>query len=578
MRRIWQVLADWLRVPLGPALLAGAISVVAAVLARWLGRLPMPAELYGDRITVLIPLPLFSAALGIFGPNAKHLFFVGLVLASALVAAALGVLYWNVRRLLAHRLGDHIGPPTWNARWDIRIGAAPGYAELPLLVAALYLVALLLLSPLLGAGLLASGVVGDTAAAALSLFPPIVAFALAFVALLRRVPVASAAPVVATPEAPAGVAADVPRVATASVSRRRLLRDVAFAAGVLGVAAVAWEFISSGLGASLGISLTPARRQLDFSGTPKRIDPPPVPTYDAWTPVGGQASEVTTTSEFYYVSKNFASDPDIDARSWRLKIGGQVAKPFALTYDELRALPVIERYHTLECISNEVGGDLISNAYFRGASLADLLNRAGIRAGATELVFHAADGYSDRLHLAQALDPRSLVVYAINGEPLPQPHGFPARLLIPGLYGMKNGKWLTELSVDSGEYQGYWEEQGWTNEAHIKTMTRIDVPGDGDLLDGRATFIAGVAFATDRGIARVDVSTDGGVTWQVATLRRPLGALTWVLWELPWTPTSGGHYLVARAVELDGTVQQPANAPPLPDGASGYHYVHVMVR
>jgi len=570
MRRIGQVLADWLRVPLGPALFAGAVSVVAAVLARWLGRLPMPAELYGDRITVLIPLPLFSALLGTFGPNAKHLFFASLVLASALVAAALGVLYWNIRRLLAKRLGDRLGP--------LQIGATPGYAELPVLVVALYLVALLLLSPLLGAGLLASAVVGGTAGAALSLFLPILAFALIFVALLRRTPASGATGVAATPETSAGPAGDVPRVVTAGVSRRRLLRDAAFAAAVLGAAAVAWEFISSGLGASLGVSLAPARRQLDFSGTPQRINPPPVPTYDAWTPVGGQTREMTTTSDFYYVSKNFASDPDIDVHSWRLKVGGQVAQPFALTYDELRALPVIERFHTLECISNEVGGELISNAAFRGVSLADLLNRAGIRQGATELVFHADDGYSDRLHLAQALDPRSLVVYAINGEPLPQAHGFPARLLIPGLYGMKSGKWLTELSVDSGNYQGYWEEQGWTNEAHIKTMTRIDVPGDGDLLDGRATFIAGVAFAADRGIARVDVSTDGGATWQEATLRRPLGALTWVLWELPWTPASGGHYLVARAVELDGTVQQPKEAPPLPDGASGYHWVHVMVR
>ena len=311
---------------------------------------------------------------------------------------------------------------------------------------------------------------------------------------------------------------------------------------------------------------------------------PPTPDYANWSPVAGQTAEVTKVSDFYYVSKNLASDPSVDQQSWRLSINGMVDSPYTLTYDQLRALPQIERYHTLGCISNVVGGDLMSNALFTGTSLAAVLNKAGIQAGASEMVFRAADDYSDRLHLAQALDSRSLIVYEINGEPLPQAHGFPARLLIPGLYGMKNGKWLTSLSVDAGDYTGYWEQQGWTREANIKMTARIDVPSSDQLLINKPLVIAGVAFSGDRGIGRVDVSTDGGetyhpATFHAATLRQPLGPLTWVLWQYEWTPPAGGRYvLIARAIDLAGDVQTPAEAPPLPDGSSGYHRISVLVQ
>jgi len=310
---------------------------------------------------------------------------------------------------------------------------------------------------------------------------------------------------------------------------------------------------------------------------PKSVEVP-TPTYGAWTPVAGLTPEVTSPANFYYVSKNLAGDPQIDNGSWRLQIEGMVKNPYTLSYDQLKTLPQIQQYHTLECISNEVGGNLISNALFVGASLADILQTAGIQTGASDLIFKAADGYSDSLHLSQALDPRSLIVYLIDGVPLPQPHGYPARLLIPGLYGMKNCKWVTSLQVGSGSYTGYWEEQGWSNEAVVNTMTRIDVPQASALLLAKPMFIAGIAYAGDRGISRVDVSTDGGETWNTATLRRPLGNLTWVLWEYPWSPTSNSYTLVARSVDGQGNVQQPQENPPLPDGSTGYDFIGVTVR
>jgi len=162
--------------------------------------------------------------------------------------------------------------------------------------------------------------------------------------------------------------------------------------------------------------------------------------------------------------------------------------------------------------------------------------------------------------------------------PLTQAHGFPARLLIPGLYGMKNGKWLTALELGSGGYTGYWEQQGWNREAHVKMTARIDTPHDGDLLLAQPTFVAGVAYSGAAGVAQVDVSVDGGQTWQPANLKRPLGTLTWVLWGYAWTPTSGQYVIAARVIDLEGNVQSPATAAPLPDGASGYNAISVVVR
>lgn len=536
------------------ALIAAALAVGAALLARLVLQITTPAEVFAEALIRFVPLPVFSWLVGTLGPGAKHLFFGTVLIGAGLIAAATGLLYCALRAAILHRATHDERGATERA--------IPTYAEIPLVTLLLWLVTAGILAPLVGGGFFGAGFAEGIVGTLLTQLLPDIVFALAFIWLLR-------ATLLARPQVgETSESAD----AAMRVTRRRLLNRGLTAVVVAAGGALAWQFISS----NLGFSIT-RRPPLAISNAPQRIVPTPKPAYGPWTPLDAQTLEVTSASDFYYVSKNFVNDPQIDNNTWKLTITGSVSNPVTLTYDQLRALPVVERYHTLECISNEVGGNLMSNALFRGARLADILNHAGIQPGANELIFRAADDYSDRLHLSQALDPLTLIVYDINGAPLPQAHGFPARMLVPGVYGMKNGKWLTSLQVNSGDYMGYWEERGWTREAKVKMTSRIDLPFDGTVLTNKPTWIAGVAYSADRGISEVQVSTDSGATWQPTTLRRPLGTLTWVLWQYQWQPTSGSHILAVRAVDLKGNVQTATGAPTLPDGASGYHAVQVFV-
>ena len=550
------------RKALGPALVAAALAVVAALALRYFFSLPMPAELFADQATTRIPLPLFEAMLATFGTAAKHLYLIGVLIGVAALTTLLGVAYAAIR---SSAIGAR-KPRNASAAGIPSAGEALSYADAPIIVLALWLLSTGALAPLLGGGWFGADLEGGVTAALLSQLAPDIVFALSFIWQTRSSRRAWLE----------GLAAQEPG---ARLSRRLLLQQTTLAAVTLAGGIAVWQALTSGLGALVGASPPhSAAPQVDLSNLPTRISPPPVPVYTDFAPVTGQAPEVTAAANFYYVSKNLVADPEINGQSWQLAFTGMVEKPYTLTYAQLRALPQVTQYHTLECISNEVGGDLMSNGFFTGVSLADALNAAGIRQDAASLIFKAADGYSDSLHLAQALDERSLIVYLLDGQPLPTSHGYPARLLIPGLYGMKNGKWLTELSLAASDYSGYWEQRGWTREAVVKMTSRIDTPHDGDLLVARPMSVAGVAYAGDQGIARVDVSVDTGKTWTPAKLRRPLGALAWTLWEYPWTPAPGTHTLLVRAIDSTGAVQSYSPAPPLPDGASGYHTIMVTAR
>ena len=546
------------QVALGSAVLASAAATVAALLLRLFTGLLTPAEIFGDRLTILIPLPLFSRMLQLFGPNAKHVFFVTLVVGEFALTALAATLYVAVRSWLASLRAQTGGGADSSAG-----GVVVPLWEIPLLAVVLWVVSAGCLAPALGSGFFGATLPGGPGGLIASELGPNLVLAASFALLLRRELVSTT-----------GMSSQAPANTT---SRRRLLRQTGVALAVLGGGVLLWEAISAGLGAVIGVSGRHAPR-LSLSSSPNKITPPPTPNYGELTPVSGLTAEVTPAADFYYVSKNLVSDPSISVGQWRLSIEGRVLQPYSLSYDDLRALPAVQQYHTLECISNDVGGNLMSNALFTGVRLADVLNKAGVQPDAAQVIFRAQDGYSDSLHLSQALNPDSLIAYLINGAPLPQPHGYPARLLIPGLYGMKNGKWLTSLTVDTGTFDGYWEQRGWTREAFVKMTTRIDIPHDGDLLTAKPTIIGGVAYAGDKGISRVDVSVDGGQSWRTATLRRPLGALTWVLWELAWTPTPGSHIIAARCVDGEGNVQTAQSAPPLPDGASGYDAISIVAH
>src|SRR5438270_2613021 len=287
---------------------------------------------------------------------------------------------------------------------------------------------------------------------------------------------------------------------------------------------------------------------------------------------------VTPVQNFYVVSKNFG-DPVVDGRTWQLRVGGLVDRSLNLSLSELRALPSIEEYVTLACISNNVGGDLMSTGYFRGVRLRDLLSMASPQPQGTWVAFRARDGYTESLPMSLVQGaPEVLVAYDLGGAPLPMNHGFPARVLIPGHYGMKGPKWLDSIDVVNQEARGYWEQQGWDHNAVAKTTARFDLPRDSEILRLGPMEIGGVAFAGTRGISKVEYSTDGGSSWNVAPFDPPLSPLTWVLWRATWTPAKEGAYrLLVRATDAAGAPQDSRDAPSYPSGASGYHTIQVSI-
>jgi DMSO/TMAO reductase YedYZ molybdopterin-dependent catalytic subunit len=294
--------------------------------------------------------------------------------------------------------------------------------------------------------------------------------------------------------------------------------------------------------------------------------------------LNGISPEVTPVQNFYVVSKNF-SDPSVDAQGWSLGVGGMVDKPLKLSLSDLSAQKSVTQYVTMECISNNVGGELMSTGSFTGVSLRDLLAMASPQAGGTWVAFKARDGYQESLPISLIQgEPDILVAYQLDGAPLPMGHGFPARMLIPGHYGMKGPKWLDSITVVDHESGGYWEQQGWDHNAVIKTTARFDVPGDGGIVKLGTVLLAGVAFAGSRGISKVEYSTDAGRTWTAATFAQPLSPLTWVLWQATWTPAGEGAYeLLVRATDGTGALQTSQSSPSYPSGASGYYTIRIAV-
>jgi DMSO/TMAO reductase YedYZ molybdopterin-dependent catalytic subunit len=285
--------------------------------------------------------------------------------------------------------------------------------------------------------------------------------------------------------------------------------------------------------------------------------------------------EVTPVESFYITTKNFV-DPTVDGNSWQLNIKGLVDNPYTMNLKDVMAMTPLSKPHTLACISNPVGGSLIGNANWKGVDFAEILRKANPKSTASEVIVRAADGYEDSFPLSVALNSGVVLAYEMNGQSLVGKHGYPVRLLVPNIYGMKNCKWLTEVELTDHDFFGYWESQGWDDVAVYQTMSRIDFP-DTNNIPAKPIYVGGIAFAGHRGIQRVEVSTDNGNTWADAQLRKALGQDTWVQWTYPWSPQHGAYVLKVRATDGTGTVQTANEQDTYPSGATGYDTKTVRV-
>ena len=349
----------------------------------------------------------------------------------------------------------------------------------------------------------------------------------------------------------------------------------------------AWErrrFLGSaiGLGALAVVGGGVGRYLLERRPEPSGVVPTglPAPALPVAAPpaetiaVEGLSPLIVPTRDFYRIDTKLLV-PRLDAGTWSLTINGMVERPLTLTYAELLAMPLTERYVTIACVSNEVGGRLVGNAKWTGVPLRDLLDRVGVRPGASQVVGRSFDGWTAGFPTLwlEGEGAGALVAVGMNGRPLNADHGFPARLIVPGLFGYVSAtKWLTNIELTTLDFDGYWVPLGWAKNGPILLQSRIDVPR-GSVRAGDVA-VAGVAWAPTRGIGAVEVQVDDGA-WEPAGLGPAISDETWVQWVYRWSAAPGDHVLRVRATDRDGMLQEARVTPPAPDGARGYHEVRV---
>lgn len=510
-------------------LLAASTALLALLLGRFLTSRPGFLEVVADGFNRLIPHDVFEAILGLLGPLAKGLLFAG-ICAGVLVAGSLVALGSGRSR---GRLADAL--------------------LTSLIVLA---IAELVVLPLLGEGLIG----GSGTLEPLALHVPLVAAALLYGVVLTGL-LSEPRP---TPAGPASAAPEAPLGPRESVLPRRTFLGRTLA--TLGMGSLVASVLAVGL-------------QVIDAAT-KRVAPAPVePPPGGFGPTAAQ----TPVPEFYQVNKNLLPTI-VQEADWSLQVDGLVDRPRTYTLSELKALPPQEGYRTLECISFDIlgGDDLIGNQHWRGVRVSELLDEVGVQPSASWVLWEAADGYTESLPLAIARDDETWIAWEMGGAALTQEHGFPARVLIAGRFGMKQPKWVSRLQLADHDQDGYWEQRGWDREAVVLTMSRIDHPRPGDSVPVGAPFtVYGIANSGDRGIERVELSPDDGATWLQAELEDvsapPLGPQTWVRWRVDVTrPTAGPARLVVRATDGSGTVQEERETPPLPSGATGWHAIRVV--
>ena len=500
-----------------------------------------------------------------------------LALGAGLAVAALVAAIANVDNPIV-AVGNRVvdGVPRWLKEWAV---STFGTNDKPVLLSGVW-VALVVASIAAGrvavrrslapavAGVAVAGVLGVIAAVTRTgsrgadWLPPtlgaiVAAVVLVLLARALRAPVAASAP--ADGDARAAITES-----PLTHDRRRFLVQ----AGLVGVGAAGAAAIASSVRGARDtrVRIAAATRTLP---TPRSAASP---VGAGATAPGGISPYITPTDDFYRIDTALTV-PSIDPATWKLAIGGMVDKPLEISYDDLLSRPMVERIVTLTCVSNEVGADLVGNATWLGVPLADLLHEARVRTGATQVASESVDGWTCGFPTAIALDGRdALVAVAMNGEPLPRKHGYPARLVVPGLYGYVSAtKWLRRITLTTWEdFDGYWVPRGWAKQGPIKTQSRIDVPRSGAAVAPGRVAVAGVAWAQHRGIGRVEVQVDGG-RWVVAQLAEQPTVDGWRQWWYEWDATPGRHKLRVRATDATGALQPEEETDVAPDGAQGWH-------
>ena len=517
---------------LAVAVLLGIAELVAAILVS-----PSLVIAVGDVVIYTVPGWLERAVISVLGTADKPFLIVLILVLSLLSGAAFGLL--AARRFLAATLAlagftavgvaAALADPRSNVLGTLLTGLAGGSAGL------------LAMRALLRSGQPAGAAVGRAASG----------------------PAAGSAPAAAT-ESP-----EPPARPTAQLDRRRFLRLAAAATAVAAVGAVGGRVVAGGT--------ERLNRFREAIRLPRPVRAAPPAPAGADLGIRGLTPLYVSNRDFFRIDTALRV-PRVDPETWSLQISGRVQRPYRLTYEELMGLPQIEADITLVCVSNEVGEGLVGNARWQGVPLRALLARAGLREGADQVIGRSVDGFTAGFPTRTAMgSAEAMVAVAMNGEPLPIEHGFPARLIVPGLYGYVSAtKWLSAIELRGWKVDGYWIPRGWSKEGPVKTQSRIDVPAASATVSAGRRPIAGVAWAPTRGIERVEVSIDDG-PWQAAELAAPLDVDCWRQWSLAWDATPGSHVIAVRATDGRGAVQTAERRPVAPDGATGHHTIEVSV-
>lgn len=542
---------------------AGAIAIAISLLLRLFAGGPFIPEIASQTLFSLTPGAIESQAVGTFGPLAKYSAFIGAIVANL-------VLYG----IIAMFLGRLYKMFSWK-----------GYARYAILSSVISFIILIGITVLLLA--LTEGQEQSISISFLASFLllPHIAFGFTLHSFFYKRSVA-----IEQPSLPSTTTTTKDR----EVSDRKIepekidqRKRLFLRAGVAGAAAIPIIYFGlesllsprRALMQSTSLLLSQFQQKIKNNYKPKGFENPRLaPLLE---------SEITSTDQFYRIDKN-ALVPQLNAQGWKLNVKGRVDKPLEINYQQLRSMPSVEQFATLECVSNKIGGDLISTAVWKGVHLKDILGMSNLHPSAKYLVFRCADGYDVGIPLERGLLEGTILAYDMNGAPLPEEHGYPVRAVVPGLYGMMNPKWITEIELVDRVYEGYWQRKGWANNAKYNTHSAIVIPGNSavrkrfrnlaasDIATGTMIPFGGMAFAGDRGILKVEVSTNGGITWKDTQLKEPLSRYTWVLWATELGLANKDNYkIVVRATDKTGRVQTAEIKDPFPNGATGYYILSI---